>query len=46
MNNVSPLQISKILGHKSMSMVSRYSHLAPESVIELGDLLAEKMGVA
>jgi integrase len=46
MNNVSPLQISKILGHKTMAMVSRYSHLAPESVLAMGDLLAEKMGVA
>jgi integrase len=46
MAGASPLQIYKILGHRIMQMVNRYSHLSPESVIELGDLLAEKMGVA
>lgn len=46
MAGTSTLQISKILGHRTTAMVSRYSHLSPESVIELGDLLAEKMGVA
>jgi integrase len=46
MAGTSTLQISKILGHKTTQMVSRYSHLSPDSVIELGDLLAERMGVA
>lgn len=46
MNGVSPLEISKILGHKTMAMVSRYSHLSPGRVIELGDKLAERMGLA
>lgn len=46
MNGVSPLEISKILGHKTMAMVSRYAHLAPGRVSEIGDALAQKLGVA
>lgn len=46
MNGVSPLEISKILGHKTMAMVSRYSHLAPGRVVELGEQLAKRMGLA
>lgn len=46
MNGVSPLEISKILGHKTMAMVSRYSHLSPDRVVEHGDKLAERMGLA
>lgn len=46
MQGVSPLEISKILGHKTMAMVSRYSHLAPHRVVELGDALAARLGLA
>lgn len=46
MNGVSPLEISKILGHRTMAMVSRYSHLSPGRTVELGDKLAERMGLA
>lgn len=46
MNGVSPLEISKILGHRTMAMVSRYSHLAPGRITELGDALAERLGLA
>lgn len=45
MQGVSPLEISKILGHKTMAMVSRYSHLAPSHINELGDKLAARMGL-
>lgn len=45
MQGVSPLEISKILGHKTMAMVSRYSHLAPSHINELGDKLAVRMGL-
>ena len=45
MAGTSPLLISKILGHRTMAMVTRYSHLAPESVVAMGDLLASRMGV-
>jgi integrase len=46
MGGVSPLEISKILGHRTMAMVSRYSHLAPGRVVELGDALAKRLGLA
>jgi len=46
MNGVSALEISKVLGHKTMAMVSRYSHLAPDRVSDIGNALAQKMGVA
>lgn len=45
MAGTSPLEISKILGHRTMAMVSRYAHLSPGRVVELGDMLAERMGV-
>jgi integrase len=46
MNGVSPLEISKILGHRTMAMVSRYSHLSPGRTVELGDGLAARLGLA
>ncbi len=46
MAGTSPLEIAKILGHRTMAMVARYSHLSPGRVVELGDMLAERMGVA
>lgn len=46
MAGTSPLEIAKILGHRTMAMVARYSHLSSGRVIELGDALAERMGVA
>lgn len=46
MQGVSPLEVSKILGHKTMAMVSRYSHLSPGRMVELGDKLAERMGLS
>lgn len=46
MNGVSSLEISKILGHRTMAMVSRYAHLAPARVSDIGNALAQKMGVA
>lgn len=45
MSGVSPLEIAKILGHRTMAMVARYSHLSPGRVVELGDMLAERLGV-
>ncbi|MDR3413292.1 MAG: site-specific integrase [Formivibrio sp.] len=45
MAGTSPLEISKILGHRTMAMVSRYAHLSPGRVVELGDMLAKRMGV-
>lgn len=46
MSGVSGLEISKVLGHRTMAMVSRYAHLGPSRISELGNSLAAKMGVA
>jgi integrase len=46
MNGVSPLEISKVLGHRTMAMVSRYAHLAPARQSDIGNALAKTMGVA
>lgn len=46
MNGVSPLEISKVLGHRTMAMVSRYAHLAPSRASEIGNSLAKTLGVA
>jgi integrase len=45
MNGTTPLEISKVLGHKTMAMVSRYSHLSPDHVVRIGDRLANSLGV-
>jgi len=46
MNGVSPLEISKVLGHRTMAMVSRYAHLAPARQLEIGNALAKTLGVS
>jgi integrase len=46
MNGVSALEVSKLLGHRTMAMVSRYAHLAPARQSDIGNALAQKMGVA
>jgi len=46
MNGVSALEVSKVLGHRTMAMVSRYAHLAPSRASDIGNALAHKLGVA
>lgn len=46
MAGVSAIEVARILGHKTLAMSLRYSHLAPDRVTELGDALAVRMGVA
>ena len=46
MAGVSAIEVARVLGHKTLAMSLRYSHLAPDRVTELGDKLAERMGVA
>jgi hypothetical protein len=46
MNGVSAIELARILGHKTLAMSLRYSHLAPNRVTELGDKLAERLNVA
>jgi integrase len=45
MAGISPLEISKLLGHRTMAMVSRYAHLAPGRKIEISGALAARLGV-
>lgn len=45
MAGTSPLEIAKVLGHRTMAMVARYSHLSPGRVVGLGDRLADRLGV-
>ena len=46
MAGVSAIEVARVLGHKTLSMSLRYSHLAPDRVTELGDKLAARMGVS
>lgn len=46
MAGVSAIEVARVLGHKTLAMSLRYSHLAPERVTELGDKLAARLGVA
>ena len=46
MAGVSAIEVARVLGHKTLTMSLRYSHLAPDRVTELGDKLAARMGVA
>lgn len=46
MAGVSAIEIARVLGHKTLAMTLRYSHLAPNRVTELGDNLAARLGVA
>jgi integrase len=46
MAGVSAIEVARVLGHKTLSMSLRYSHLAPDRVTELGDKLAARMGMA
>ncbi len=45
MAGVSLVEISKILGHRTMQMVSRYSHLSEGHIVATGEKLAARMGI-
>ena len=45
MSGVSLVEISKILGHRTMQMVSRYSHLSNEHIVATGEKLAARLGI-
>ncbi len=45
MAGVGAAQVGKLLGHKTPQMTARYSHLAPEHVVELGETLARRLGL-
>lgn len=45
MSGVSALEVAKILGHRTLEMTARYSHLSPERTVELGDVLTRRLGL-
>ncbi len=45
MNGVSLVEVAKILGHKTLTMVLRYAHLSPQHIISAGEKLAQRLGV-
>ena len=45
MSGVSLVEIAKILGHRTLSMVARYSHLSDGHVVATGEKLAARLGI-
>ncbi len=45
MSGVSLVEISKILGHRTMQMASRYSHLSDGHIVATGEKLAARLGI-
>lgn len=45
MSGISLVEISKILGHRTMQMVSRYSHLSEAHIVAAGEKLAARLGI-
>lgn len=43
MSGVSLVEIAKILGHRTLAMVARYSHLDPSHIVAVGDKLADRL---
>lgn len=46
MAGIGSMEVAKVLGHKTLAMTARYSHLSPERTVELGDVLAKRLGLA
>ncbi len=45
MSGVSLIEIAKVLGHRTLSMVARYAHLSDDHIVATGEKLAERLGV-
>jgi integrase len=45
MNGVSLVEVAKVLGHKTLAMVMRYSHLADGHIVATGEKLATRLGI-
>lgn len=45
MSGVSLVEIAKILGHRTLAMVARYSHLDPSHIVAVGDKLADRLSL-
>lgn len=46
MAGIGSMEVAKVLGHKTLQMTARYSHLSPERTVELGDVLTRRLGLA
>jgi integrase len=46
MSGVSLVEIAKILGHRTMQMVARYSHLSEGHILQTGEKLAAKLNLS
>ena len=46
MSGVSLVEIAKVLGHRTLAMVARYSHLSEGHIVATGEKLAARLGVA
>lgn len=46
MSGISSVELAKFLGHRTLAMVARYSHLSDEHVVATGEALAARLGVA
>jgi len=45
MSGISSVALAKFLGHRTLQMVARYSHLSDEHVVATGETLAARLGV-
>ncbi len=45
MSGVSLVEIAKVLGHRTLQMVARYSHLSDGHIVATGQVLADRLGV-
>lgn len=45
MSGVSLVEIAKVLGHRTLQMVARYSHLSDGHIVATGEKLAARMGM-
>lgn len=45
MSGISSMEIAKVLGHRTLAMTARYSHLADERTVEIGDVLTTRLGL-
>jgi integrase len=46
MSGVSLVEVAKVLGHRTLAMVARYSHLSDGHIVATGEKLAARLGVA
>lgn len=46
MSGVSLVEIAKVLGHRTLQMVARYSHLSDAHIVATGEKLAARLGMS